>query len=355
MAMARAGAAALVLAMAACAHSEPFEPGDPDTAGPVDHALPARLTFNVGDDRSPSGTGDEVIYSRYDPARGTSAHCIAALPAAGGPLRATWCPPPPSPADTFVGTWLEPALSPDGRELAFVWQRGAAVSALGAWSHHLVVASVDSPGVPRVVTMLAGFMPDGRRYNTAAKLSWVGGRVLFLAALDSIEKVKGGGAARFTDTAVVPRALFAMDPATGTPTPVPGGDSAVAYAPAPSGELWIARAGGTIGLLDADGTFTPVTSVAGAVTDLVVVDGRLVVADGMPLVEWIDPATGARGTRAARGPVRRLAATTGRRFVAEVEADERAFGAPANLWLFELPATATPAAARAAGAGAERD
>jgi hypothetical protein len=37
------------------------------------------------------------------------------------------------------------------------------------------------------------------------------------------------------------------------------------------------------------------------------------------------------------GPVHRLTAAGGRRFVAEVEADGRLFGAPADLWLFELP------------------
>lgn len=334
----------LLLGALACAHGEPFDPGMPAPQGPLTDAVPRRLTFNTGDDRSPAIAGSEVTYSRYDPGRGTSARCLAVLPAEGGTLRATWCPPAPSAADTFVSTWLEPALADAGDLVAFLWQRGAAVSSLAAWSHHLVVAAADAPATPTVQTLLGGSLSADRRYNTAYELTWVTpARVRFLAAYDSIPKVKGGGSERFTDTLLVPRGLMELEVATGAIALVPGGDSVTAYTAAPDGGLWVVKeaAPAMVNRLEA-GSLVEVASVGGSITDLAVVDGRGVVATGTDDIGWFDPVSGARGVVVAPGPVRRLTGSAGRRFVAEVEADAREFGAPANLWLFELP----PRAAR---------
>jgi hypothetical protein len=316
-----------------CAHGEPFEPEASAPLEPVASALPRRLTFNVGDDRSPAWAGAEVVYSRYDPSRGTSAQCLARLPAEGGTLVSLQCPPPPTPADTFVSTWLEPTLSDDGRSVAFVWQRGARVSALAAWTHHLVVAPTDSPAAPRHETLLAGTL-WGAFYTTAYELTWAGpGRVRFLAAYDSVFKVKGGGAERFTDTVVVPRGLAELDLATGTISLVAGEVSA--YTVGPDGAPWVPDADT---LKRVAGQWTPILALGGPVTDLAVADEHVVAARGSPAVDWWDLTTGASGTVVLPGPVRRIAAVGGRRLVAEVELDDRAFGAPANLWLFELPA-----------------
>lgn len=344
------GRAALpvLLVVAACAHGEPAGSNSPDPLGPAGAELPRRLTFNPGDDRAPAWAGTEVAYSRYDPARGTSAQCLAALPIEGGTLRAIWCPPFPTPSDTFVSTWLEPALSDDGSMVAFVWQRGAQVSALAAWSHHLVVAAVDSPAVPRLAIFLADTVPGGNFYNTAYELGWAGpNRLRFVAAYDSIFKVKGGGADRFTDTLLLSLGLLELDVGSGTVRQVPGGGSVTAYTPAPDGALWVIRAD-TLWRLDDAGNGAPLLAVGQDVSDVAAVDGRVVVARRSPAPEsdtrvtWWDLATGAAGTVAMPGPVHRISAAEGRRFVAEVEADGRLFGAPANLWLFELPPGSAP-------------
>jgi hypothetical protein len=340
----------LGLAGLACVHGDPFQLNGADSLGPASAPLPRRLTYNPGDDRSPTLAGTDVVYSRFDPSRGTSAQCLARLPVEGGTLRTQWCPPGPTPTDTLVSTWLEPALADDGT-IAYVWERGPRVSALAAWSHHLVVAPAGTIGAPSLQIFLSDSL-GGRFYNTAYELSWAGpGRLRFLGAYQFIPKVKGGGPARFTDTTLIPAGLMELDLASGTLGEVPGGAGVTAYAPAPDGALWVVRAD-TLWRLDQAGVAVPLTAVGPFVSDLAQVDGRALLARSSPVVAtdstltweidstltWWDPVSAATGELVTPGPVHRLTAVGGRRFVAEVEADGRVFGAPANLWLFELPA-----------------
>ena len=340
-AAARAGVGLAMLA-AACSHTEPFAPGTPPPLGPPSNSLPRQLTFNPGDDRSPAVTGDGISYSRYDPGRGTASQCLATLPVEGGTLRATFCPPPPTPPDSFVGTWLEPATSPSGRQVAFVWQRGDPLS-IRAWTHHLTVAPVDSPAQGRQA-MIAGWASDQRFYNTALKLTWVDeGTVRFLVSYDWVFKVKGGGAQRFADTLLVPRALMDLRVADGSLTVVPGGDSVIAYAPAAEGGTWVIKEADPVTLLrlDPGGALAVHGTFPGAVRDLAEVDGRVIAATGNTTLAWLDPVTGDTGSVQVTGPANRLAPAGGRRVVVEVELDDRLFGAPAHLWLLELrPRTA---------------
>jgi hypothetical protein len=332
------------LAAAACDHTEPFDQRGPAPLGPPSTTIPRQLTFNPGDDRSPAVAGYSIVYSRYDPGRGTRAQCVAILPVEGGTLRATYCPPAPTAADSMIGTWLEPALSPSRARIAFVWERGDPLSALGAWSHHLTVAPADS-AIQGRETLIAGWASGDRFYNTAVEPNWSGeDTVRFLAAYQQVFKVKGGGADRFTDTLLVPRALMALRLSDGTVGPVPGGDSVIAYAPAADGGTWIVKESnpGTLLHLDPAGALTPAGAFPGVASDLAEVDARVVAAIGGTVLPWIDPATGATGSVAAPGPVHRIAPVQGRRLIAEVELDGRDFGAPAHLWLLELP----PRAAR---------
>lgn len=338
----------MALWLGACAHGEPFDEGGGDPLGPQSEALPRRLTFNVGDDRSPVWSESGIAFSRHDPARQTRAQCIALLPAEGGTLTASWCPPEPTPSDTFVSTWLEPTASADGGTLAFVWERGALVSALAAWTHHLVVAPASGPRGPAVQVLLGGVSADGAVYNTAYEITWAApDRVRFLSAYQSIIKVKGGGAERFTDTTLIPGDLLELRVTDGTLSPVPGGTGAQAYAPVANG-LWIVAAD-TLWQVDGAGTRAVLADVGPFAYDLAAVDGRAVIArlspdtlaGGDTSLLVMDPATGAAFTLPMPGPVHRLSAVGGRRFVAEVEVDGRLFGAPADLWLFELPPAGT--------------
>ena len=339
----RRGALAVALLTAACSHTEPFAPAALPPLGPPSTTLPRQLTFNPGDDRGPSVTGDGIIYSLYDPARGTASQCLAILPVEGGTLRAAYCPPLPIPPDSLYGTWVEPAISPSGRQVAFTWQRGDPLSTR-AWTHHLTVAPVDSPGHGRE-TLIAGWASgDQRFYNIAAKPTWVGEEtVRFLACYDFVFKVKGGGAERFTDTLLVPRLLMDLRVADGTLSDVPGGDSVIAYAPATDGGTWIVKEWDPVTLrhLDAAGTTVTVGALPDTAYDLAEVDGRVLAATGDTVLAWLDPTSGDTGWLLATGPVHRLAPSAGRRVVLEVERDGRAFGAPARLWLLELPPRTT--------------
>jgi hypothetical protein len=338
------GAAAgllLFLAAAGCSHSEPFETDRPDPLGPSSSDLPRQVTFNPGDDRAPSVTGTAVVFSRRVPGAAFDAPCLAILPTGGGTLQAEYCPPAPTPVDTFVNNWLEPALSPDGTRIAFVWRRSAKVSALAAWSHDLIVAPVESPAAPLAMLSLPRTFPDGRIANTAMELRWVDDSTLrYLAAYEFIFKVKGGGASRFTDTTLLPYALMELDTRDGQTRMVIGADSVIAYADDGTGGAWIAWGDSLQSMLmhlAADGTRTPAPTLPFRASDLEFVDGELVAAGGGNLIAIGDPTTGAWRLVGAMGPVFRIAPGPDRTLVTEVERREVLFGAPANLWLLPFP------------------
>ena len=332
---------AAALALAACSHSEPFATDVPDPLGPPHPALPRQLTYNLGDDRAPNVAGSQVAFSRRDPSNASPGECIALLPAAGGTLTATLCPPPPTPADTFISSWLAPALSPDAERLAFVWRRSARVSALAAWSYDLVVASVDSPSVPLASQSLGRLLSGDRIVNTAVELAWRSPDVVrFLAAYDSVVKVKGGGAARLTDTITVARALMDFDVATATLTVVPGGDGVVAWSQAPDGRVWIVPDSDPYAVLTlaADGTRAPAGTWPVPVTDIAVIGGSVAGATALEWLYWMEPASGAGGRILLRGAAWRLSPAGADQVVVEVERrGGDAFGAPANLWLVAIP------------------
>jgi len=351
----------VALVLTGCTHSEPYSTEPPDPLGPPSAALPRQLTFTPGDDRAPNLSGPWVAYHRLEPESAFPAPCIGILPAEGGTLNAEYCAPPPSPADTFVSSWLEPALSPDGTQLAFVWRRSSRVSTMAAWSYDLVVADVDSPAVPRATLSLWRLLPGDRLVNTAMELSWAGSaRIRFIAAYDSVFKVKGGGAIRFTDTVTVPRALMEFDISTDTVRVLAGADNVVAWAPAADGSpLVVPDSNPRLVLaVGGDGARTLAAAFPERVTDLALSAGWLAATGSADSVlvpvgpdtfawrydvvldslYWLEPVSGQRGVLGLPGLARRLAPGADGHVVVEVErpgGDE--FGAPANLWLYPLP------------------
>ncbi len=327
----------LLAATFGCGHEDPWSTVPPAPLGPFTPTLPRRLTFNSGDDRAPTlwTMGNQIAYARYDPVE-SAEPCIAYLPAEGGTLVDMHCPPLPSPAETFVSTWSSPALSLDGSQVAFLWERAGSVAELGSWTAELAIAASDAPQTPTVRVPLQEFLPEGF-VNSIIEPVWLnGGTVRMMAAYDSIWKVKGGGAERFTDSLVVPRRLVDVDIASGTLTPVPGSESGSAWAPAAAGGFWIVRRPGQLYSVT-NGVAAFRAAFSGPVADIAEVADRIVAAWGDTLVEWIDPVNGTRGQIAMPGPVSRVAPAGGRRFIIEVVRGIVLFGAPANLWLWELP------------------
>ena len=331
------------LAGASCGHERPFAWAGPDTLGPFGTSMPRRLTFNPGDDRNPSVSGGLLVFSRLDGTHGRE-RCLALLSAAGGTLQRTTCPPPPvSPADTFVDTWVEPALSPDGRQIAFVWQQGAPASYY-TWTRNLVIAPASDPARPTFAWQAWYVLPDGRIATAVSKPMWLGPTTLrFLASYERVFKVKGGGAERLTDTAMDVYSLADLDLTTGTVAVVPGADSTIAYAQLETGGLWLVKSSDSTRLLflaaGADSAVS-VTTFSGPVVDLADV-ARVPVAlvAGGLRVEWIDLGTGRVGQTGAATPIRRVTAVPGaRRFVAEIkQSGDSLASVGANLWLFAVP------------------
>ena len=342
----------LVLTIASCGHEAPFawSGGGADTLGPFggEGAVPRRLTFNPGDDRNPSVTGNMLVFSRLDGTHGRE-RCLAFLAAAGGTLHRTVCPPPPaSPADTMVDTWVEPALSPDGSQIAFVWQKSGPVSYY-TWTRDLIVAPTNDPAHPTFVWQSWYVLPDGRTATAVSKPMWLGPTTIrFLASYERVFKVKGGGAERLTDTLVDAYSLVDLnfatgDPGGGTVSIVPGADSTIAYAPVATGGVWLVKSSDSTRLLflapGAD-TTVGVATFSGPVVDLANVAGvPVALLAGGEVVEWIDLTTGTVGQTGAATPIRRLAAVPGtRRFVAEIETTTNPLASVgANLWLFAVP------------------
>jgi hypothetical protein len=326
-----------LLLLAACGHEAAWRAAAPPDVGPNGPTLPRRLTFNTGDDRSPAywSGGGLIGYIRQLTADNRSG-CIAYLPAEGGTVAASYCPPPPGMVDTFVSTWRMPVRSPDGTRVAFHWLRSARTSALASWTSELVVAAATNPRQPEYRVPLQHTLAEGHINAVIDPIWTAAGRIQFLGAYDSIWKIKSGEAEIYTDSALAPRAVVEVDPVAGTLTRVPGGDSAIAWTPGTGSEFWIVRRPARL-LQVVNGVATERAVLSLPVEDMAFVNGVIVAALGDTLVEWIDPATGARGQIGTTGPVRRVSPAGGRRFVAEVERGRDQFGMPANLWLFELP------------------
>ncbi len=352
-------AAGLLLLAAACEHTTPLEYEPPEALPPASDGFPRRLTFNPGDDRNPSVSGGVLAFSRFDLGDERSVpggfqvaeRCIALLPYEGGTISARYCPSPFAVPQDSVVTWVEPALSPDGARMAYVWQKSN-LHDVRTPVRELRVGPAEDPEEAEPGWSAIWTMPDGRRPTTVIKPSWMGAdRLRFLTGLDSVFKVKGGGATRGTDTIPVAYALVDLDLTTLDVTVVPGAESAIAYAPAPDGGAWIVQLADSTRLFHlppGSATPTEIGSFSAPVYDLANVDGVPVAGIAGSTVEMLDLATGtSRTIGILGGQVRRVAAVPGtRRYVAEVEVYTESFLGPggvqlqsgsANLWLLELP------------------
>jgi hypothetical protein len=333
--------------LAGCDHSPLFVTASADSLGPHTTTLPRRLTYSTGDDRHPTVVGGVLAYSRLDPDERGNERCLALLPADGGTILREFCPGAPrSPADTFVDTWTEPALSPDARRVAYLWQQGSLVSVLGFWSTSIVVASTDRAGDHSgFVWPIHYVAPSGRIGDAVSAITWADDHTLrFLMGYEFIFKVKGGGVVRYTDTTFQSYGLAQLDVTSGVLAFPPSGDSVYAYAVAPDGGPWLVRNQDSTRLLHiAPGTdsATTVGVYSGPVLGLATIGGVPAAIVGDSAIEWFEPGDSVPRSMpvgSGLGPVRRIAAVPGtRRFVIEIERGWDPFGDPANLWLYELP------------------
>ncbi len=329
----------------ACDHTSPFATGGPMNVGPFTQTFPRRLTFNLGDDRGPAVHGDTIVYSRLDPEHSSVDRCLALLPTDGGTIMAEYCPPLDT---TAVNAWLEPALSPDGSQIAFLWQRGSPITAAPG-ADTLVVAPTDDPNHPTYLRKIDSLdNASGNQLLYAQKPTWVNDHtVRFLYSTFIIEYVMTG-TPRYADTIIGAVSLVDLDVATGALSDVPGTAGARTYAQAPDGGVWFTRfdstgAASAATLLHlAPGSTTPDTvgTFTAPVMDLTDVGGVAVgLLLGDTVAEVLDPATGSTTLLPPfPTPVRRIVGAPGRRIVVARDVTTAPpYGDRANLWLYQLP------------------
>ncbi len=328
----------IAVAMAGCTHTDPFSLDERQPLEPfrVNDRL-IRLTFNPGDDRDPSVQGATLLFSRLEVHRSDLDRCIAIMPARGGTLSDVMCAGGSFTDDT-THAWLQPTLSPDGTQLAYVLEWSDPILPnLIPGRRFLVVAPADQPEagyslIPnRVISAPSGVVNDFR------DLRWLdNGTVRFIGGEGSANLIS-------LDTTFTPRGLFDFDVAARSVSTVAGVTSPVSYTAAPDGGVWFISSidptsirhvapGSSVSTVLVTGVevFTHVTAVGSAV--VVIVEGP---AGGSgDRVVWLDP-TGSEPARVLwiGDTPRHVVGVPGTRAVIA----EILRGNGSNLWLINIP------------------
>ena len=166
------GAAAVVIALAACGHEMPFASDDPHVQGPRTSLSPIRLTYNDGDDRTVAWLpdGSAILYSSERVDLDDADRCLNFMPASGGAVRRELCARGPEQQDS-THRYEAPAVSPAGR-IAFL----RAVSTIGLQkgpAMHLMVGPADDPASASPVTIVPYAAPSGRTHGNVSHLTWL--------------------------------------------------------------------------------------------------------------------------------------------------------------------------------------
>jgi hypothetical protein len=188
-------AAALTLLAAACDHTSPFRPEPPAPAPPFTSLFPRRLTFNVGDDRTPAWLpdGSGIIYSSERQDRPDHDRCLAVLPREGGTVKTRFCRVDPTHADS-TDLMEAPAVSPQGRiffhqVVSWIGQQKLGASAL-------MLGSAGDPLQAAPLRPLPYTAPNGRIHSSVRVPQWIGGDSLVYLA----EQLFYEGSTFFPDT-----------------------------------------------------------------------------------------------------------------------------------------------------------
>jgi hypothetical protein len=342
---------AVLAALAACTHGEPFQTADFGSDQPAGQTAPSRLTLSGDADLDAAWLPDEsgILYTgdRRDVG---DARCIMLLPPTGGRAMRSLCP---AVADTFnVFATSAPAA---GGQLAFVREsrrRGAPFPGRA----ELALAPLDALRAPNTLHSIPLTLTGQPTYNAVHQVRWLSAGVLvYRGGFDgSVCPLGGpcGPGAAIPVSSGLGIVLHPLDSAVSDPLFVPGTDNASSVATAGDGDAIFytvtgrssvyrraISTGAVTVVFDRPGTIVRDVQVAG--NRLVVVAGGNVSAfqgQGVGLVQFdaggdlvvVDIATGngvviSPPNGRFQHPV---LSPSGARLVAESGGD---------LWLFNLP------------------
>jgi WD40-like Beta Propeller Repeat len=210
-------------ALTGCEHSSAFQPDPSQPAPPFSALLPRRLTFNLGDDRTPAwlADGSGIVYSMERLDHPDHDRCLAVLPREGGTIRSSYCQLDPV-HDDSTDLMEAPAVSRNGRlffhrVVSWVGQQKLGASAL-------MLGSADDPVHAAILRPLPYTASNGRLHATVRTPQWIGSDTLVYLA----EQLFYEGSTFYPDTFTTGLDVVLLDLSAGEPRfdVVPGTDYA---------------------------------------------------------------------------------------------------------------------------------
>jgi hypothetical protein len=285
----------MLLAVVACDHPTPPEPGDYTPGGPFSTAVPRQLTFSPGPDLTPTwlpdGSGILYQFQRSDQPDGD--RCLGILPAEGGTLREEICNNTLAGADS-TDAYGDAAVSSLGR---IFFTRASA-----AWRLHnlapavadIVVANLATPWIVRSIRSLPySVTPGGPTHFAVAQPRWLGDSAVVYVA-QNVFYIRTVG----YDTLRTGIELARMDLTTapGTVTTIPGTDSASSVALGAGDTIYYTLAGNSRVFRRTLGTGDTATvwdfGAAGIARDLQIRGAKLFAVVGGVVAYAHDPSLG---------------------------------------------------------------
>jgi hypothetical protein len=162
-----------MMLVSACDHSAPFQPKPPDPAPPFSQLFPRRLTFNLGDDRTPSWLpdGSGIIYSTEREDRPDHDRCLAIMPREGGTVQTRFCRVDPAHADSN-DVMESPAVSSDGK--IFYHQVVSRIGRQKLGASTLMLGRAEDPLHAVSIRDLPYTAPNGRLHSSMRIPQWIG-------------------------------------------------------------------------------------------------------------------------------------------------------------------------------------
>lgn len=208
----------LLLALAACSHSEPFDPPDTELDGPLAGGEPTRLTYGdaVGD-AAWTTDGSSIIYAGGRHTGDRLDRCLNILPAGGGTVRREICNPSIF-DESITDIFGNPVVSAD-EQLAFYYANapGGGTPAFQG----IYATTIAAPAVTTPVRSIPFLGADGIFYKSISHLRWLSAsEIVFIAHAEAIVVPCAGCDA---EVYLHPRTLFRAVAVAGAElTPVPG-------------------------------------------------------------------------------------------------------------------------------------